>query len=92
MNKHQKYINFIVDDLVKGTEIIQLPKKRYNMTHDVKPPFHIPDYISYTSFLPRSYPDTFPTYLQQRYGVREEEVGKIWNTYRKKIYTILNNG
>ena len=90
MNKKEKYINYVVDDLVKNTEI----------DHDqetIKFPFYYFSFLFHThpffSSLPAlSYLIFFSKHAIERYGVHDEEMEIIWNQYREKILTIIGNG
>ena len=91
MNKKEKYINYVVNDLVKNTEI----------DHDqetIKFPFYY-NYILPSSPLPfpsilfySHHSTTFSKHVIERYGVHDEEMRIIWNQYREKILTIIGNG
>jgi hypothetical protein len=83
MDKKEKYINYVVDDLVKNTEI----------DHDqetIKFPFlHSPS--SYFS-LPPFYPYLFTfsiKYVKTRYGARYEEIKIIFILYKERIQSLI---
>tara|TARA_R110000751_G_scaffold58320_2_gene123199 strand:+ start:1430 stop:1675 length:246 start_codon:yes stop_codon:yes gene_type:complete len=81
MNKKEKYIKYIVGDLVKKTEIDYDQEK-------IKYPFSL--YLI-SLFSPIT-PSSFRNYLKERYGAHSEEIEIIWNQYREKILTIIGNG
>ena len=84
MNKHQKYINFIVADLVKKTEIdyeqgkIKFPFFQYLLT-----PYPFP--LLTSSFF------SFSNYVKERYGARDEEIKIIWGLYKERIKELIDN-
>ena len=88
MDKKEKYIKFIVDDLVKKTEIdydekyMKFPfffSKSSYVTFSPTPPFSI--------FLPKRH---FSIYLKDTYGVTDEEVKNIYNLYKERIKSLIN--
>ena len=85
MNKEEKYYNYVVDDLVKNTEI----------DHDQET-IKFPFYYNYTPFPFVLHSHTISTifskHVIERYGVHDEEMRIIWNQYREKILTIIGNG
>ena len=84
MNKKEKYYNYVVDDLVKNTEI----------DHDQET-IKFPFYYNYTPFPLYSLLSSltiFSKHVIERYGVHDEEMSIIWNQYREKILTIIGNG
>ena len=98
MDKKEKYYNYVVNDIVKNTEIYH-DKKR------IKFPFYsfflspsssllvIPFSSSSTLTLPYTHLFfRFSKHVIERYGVHDEEMRIIWNQYREKILTIIGNG
>tara|TARA_R110000751_G_scaffold15833_1_gene50850 strand:+ start:725 stop:982 length:258 start_codon:yes stop_codon:yes gene_type:complete len=83
MDKKERYYNFIVDDMVKKTEIDH-DKKR------IKFPFHSL-YTSFFFFLtpPLSFFPLFPKYITERYGTHDGEIKIIWNLYKEKIQSLI---
>ena len=91
MNKKEKYINYIVDDLINKTEINYVKKK-------ISPPFSPPlsntSYYSFSLFstlLLLSFSSYFSTYVKERYGTREEEVNIVWDLYRERIQSLIDD-
>ncbi len=91
MNKKEKYINYIVDDLINNTEI------NYEQEIIITPfssqssfdPFYI---ISPSPYYPyRHSLSIFSKYLKERYGVRDDESQIIWDQYKQIIKSLINN-
>lgn len=93
MTPKEKYINYILDDLIKNTkidynvtkeeEIIIFPYLPFTSLHLHYP---LPPHLS-SCFL--SFP-TFSKYVQQKYGVRDEEIDNIWGLYKERILDLIN--
>ncbi len=83
MDKKEKYINYIVEDLVKKTEIMTAPMKVNVGGIWSAYPKHFVDYkdVSKTASIFSSFKDT----LKERYGIRDEEFHIIVD----KLYPIL---
>ena len=93
MNKKEKYINFIVADLVKKTEI--------DYDRDlIKLPFLTPSslfFFLYSSLplLSPSSPSLTPLYpsfsnhVRKVYGAHSEEINIIWNLYKERIESLI---
>jgi hypothetical protein len=84
MNKQEKYINYIVGDLVKKTEIIN---DRVTYPFDVGTTsgdlaFTNPQYISHFKYV-------FPKYIIERYGVKDDEIKTIWKQYKERILSLI---
>jgi len=80
MNKKEKYINYVVEDLVKNTEI----------DHDqetIKFPFHSHSslFFNYLYLLPSSF---FSNYIKEKYGAHSEEIEIIWDQYKERIESL----
>ncbi len=82
MNKQEKYINYIVDDLVSDTEI-DYTNKRFTT------PF---SGSVYGNGLPPFNNIGFVKYVRSRYGANDMEFQHIWILYGQKIKTLLRNG
>jgi hypothetical protein len=86
MNKKEKYYNYIVDDLVKNTEID-------NKQGIVKFPFLTFLFSSSTRFF--KFPSTtfsftsFSKYVQERYGTRDGEIDIILELYKERISSLI---
>tara|TARA_R110000803_G_scaffold122202_2_gene190236 strand:+ start:589 stop:879 length:291 start_codon:yes stop_codon:yes gene_type:complete len=93
--RKEKYYNYVISDLVSKTEIeheqgkISLPFTfslsydtffYYSLSFDLSPSFYSPSLI------------TFSSYLKERYGAQDEETQIIWELYKERIETIINNG
>ena len=95
MDKKEKYYNYVVEDLVKNTEI-------YHDQETIKFPFYytflslsIPTYLPLSLLLsspPSHYYSLFShfsNYVIERYGVHDEEMEIIWNLYKEKIQPLI---
>ena len=89
MNRQEKYIEYIVDHLVKKTEI------DYHQ-EEIKYPFFPPFFNSYL-FPPNPFPASSPLFhplsnhLKEKYGARDEEIKIIWDIYRERILSLIDN-
>mgnify|MGYP001599901285 CR=1 FL=1 len=87
--KIEKYINYVVDDMIKKTEI------DYDQ-ETITLPFLLP--LTFNSF-PFTHsiftlsfpPNLFSIYIKNLYGIRDEEAQTIWDQYRNRIQTLINN-
>tara|TARA_B110000211_G_C14020327_1_gene527356 strand:+ start:826 stop:1128 length:303 start_codon:yes stop_codon:yes gene_type:complete len=87
MDKHQKYINYIVDDLFKKTEVDVYRELIYFPYSEL--PYHFSPHPSSipSSELPSllsSFP-RFVLHVASRYGVALKEVNLIWGMFKEKI-------
>ena len=90
--KLEKYIEYIVSDLVKKTEIdydnerIIFPFSNidYNLTLTL-PTFPSTSYLTFPHH-------PFSNHIKGRYGVRDEEIGTIWDRYKEIIQSMVSNG
>tara|TARA_R110000803_G_scaffold203140_1_gene268567 strand:- start:787 stop:1050 length:264 start_codon:yes stop_codon:yes gene_type:complete len=87
MGNKEKYINYIVDDLIKKTDIDYTAET-------FKYPFYP---ISFKDQKFRSiYLNTnggfFRVYIEERYGTNKEEMGMIWDQYKERMLILINNG
>ena len=81
MDKKEKYINYVVEDLISKTEIdYDQEKIKFPST----PLFHSPlrSFLSY--FLP-----SFSNYIKEMYGAHDEEIKIIWKLYKERIQSII---
>ena len=84
MNNQQKYINYVVDNLVKNTEIVYDEERiNYPFHRHSSSPFLFS--LSYFSF------SSFTEYVKETYGTKDEEVSIIWVHYKNRIQTLINN-
>ena len=83
MNKKEKYINYVVEDLVSKTKIdYDQEKIKYPYLPNL---FHLPQHpILYPIF-------SFRNYLKERYGAHSEEIDIIWKLYKERIQSLINN-
>ena len=86
MSKKEKYINFIIDDLVSKTEIDYEQGK-------IKFPSSLLSYPSSPLFLFSHYFlfNSFSNYIKEIYGARDEEIEIIWKLYKERIQSLINN-
>ena len=96
MNKKEKYINYIIDDMVKKTEI-------YYDQEIIKLPFLSSTSLSFSPFPPStlrprhslhsffiSYPSTpFSNHVRKVYGAHSEEIEFIWDQYKERIHSLI---
>ena len=81
MNKKEKYINFIVDDLVKKTEIdYDNESVRFDF-YTSKPSFFTP--LPLYNLMSSG----FATHVKTMYGARDSDVIVIWGSYRGRIHS-----
>jgi hypothetical protein len=85
--KLEKYINYVVEDLVKNTRI------DYDKERIYFPFFSFPYSPSLFLILPPT-PHHFPSssfskYVQKRYGARDEEMDIIWDQYKERIKSLI---
>ena len=85
MDKKEKYINFIIEDLVSKTEIDYEQGK-------IKFPFFPLSFPLYYS--PLLFPSfsSFSNYIKEKYGAHSEEIEIIWKLYKERIKDKINNG
>jgi hypothetical protein len=89
MNKQEKYYNYVVDDLVKNTEIDHDQETiKFPFYYNYILPLHPTPFLFSLSYLST----IFSKHVIERYGVHDEEMEIIWNQYREKILTIIGNG
>ncbi len=84
-----KYLNKVVDFLVKDTKI-NWEKKEFMF------PF-FPTRINSMSILPSYRPPTdtntnFFKYFRNHYGLTDNEINYVWNTYKYIMIDKMNNG
>jgi len=91
MSKKEKYINFIVEDLIKKTEI-DYGQERINFPFPSSFLLSLSFSFHHLPLTPTSlFPSSFSKYIRERYGVRDEEVQTIWGQYRNKVVSLINN-
>ena len=78
MNKKEKYINYVVEDLVSKTEIDYEQGKIKFPLSSPSPSF----FIQYLYLLPSSF---FSNYIKEKYGAHSEEIEIIWKLYKERI-------
>jgi len=89
MNKKQeKYINYIVKDLARSTgidyeeEVIKYPFMIHTFYFDSPHP---------KNFVHRGFFLQLSKYIKNLYGTRDEEVSIIWDQYKERIQSLINN-
>ena len=93
MDKKEKYINYVVNNLVTQTKIDYDQGK-------ILPPSHFPTHLF--SLLPHPnshYPILttlffyyFSKYITERYGIHDNDVDNTWEIYKGKIKEVIDNG
>ena len=80
--KLEKYINYVVDDLVKRTDVDINTKK-------IIPPFWTLPTIHSSLGVPITMYPSVSDYIKNHYGSRDEEIQIIWDKYKQSIYTLI---
>ena len=83
MDKKEKYINYVVEDLISNTEIDYDQKK-------IKYPFS--PYIFFNYFFLTFIFTSFSKYVIERYGIHDNDVDNTWEIYKGKIKEVIDNG
>ena len=86
MDKKEKYINFIVDDLIKKTEI-DYEQGKIKLTYHS----HLlstPSTLLYLSYTPSLF---FSNHVRKVYGAHSEEIEFIWDLYKQRIKELIDN-
>jgi len=86
MSKQEKYINYIVDDLVKKTEIDN-EQQKITLPFISLPPISFTHSYFFSYSLPIS--PHFSKYIKNLYGTKDNEVQIIWDLYREKIQSLI---
>jgi hypothetical protein len=82
MNKKEKYYNYVVEDIVKNTEI------DYDQ-ETIKSPF-FPQFIFFKYYpFSSNILSMFSNHVRKVYGVHSEEIDIIWVLYKKKIQSLI---
>jgi len=84
MSKKEKYINFIIDDLVSKTEIVYEQETIF-LTH---PSFPYLFPFPHTSLF---LPPFFTEHVTKLYGTHKDEVDIIWYQYKQRIKELVSN-
>ena len=87
MNKKEKYINYVVNNLVTQTKIDYDQGK-------ILPPLNFLSPLSlFTTSNPYFFlPIHFSKYITERYGIHDEDVDNTWKLYKGKIKEVIDNG
>ncbi len=83
MDKHEKYYNYIVDDLVNKTQID-------NYAEYVIFPFKGEDGYFY-DILPDLPPPTFESHTLETYGLGLKETDLIWSSFKEKLEPLIQS-
>ena len=88
MDKKEKYINYVVNNLVTQTKIDYDQGK-------ILPPSHFPLH-SFPLSPPPSISSLFfyyfSKYITERYGIHDNDVDNTWEIYKEKIKEVIDNG
>ena len=80
MDKKERYINYVVGDLVKNTEI----------DHDQETiTLPTPSFPSFSFSHHLYHPLSFSKYVKARYGAHDEEIKIIWKLYKERIQSLI---
>ena len=92
MNKKEKYYNYVVEDIVKNTEI-DYDQEIIKYPFHLLPlflPLHLPSHSLYSHLLlPSLIP--FANHVRKVYGAHSEEIEIMWDMYRERIQSLINN-
>ena len=86
MNKKERYINYVVEDLVSKTEI------DYEQEIIKYPFYHSFSSLSFHSLLSHPPSLLFANHVRKVYGAHSEEIEFIWKLYKERIQSLINNG
>jgi hypothetical protein len=93
--RKEKYYNYVVNDLVKNTEIVY-EKQRINFPYPSTN--HFPNNLLHSSpatnhsfFTSPSVSSSFSDHIQGKYGTHDYEVEIIWNLYKQRIEILISN-
>ena len=93
MNNKQKYYNYIVDDMVKKSELVQEDEMVATGFHTELTTF-VTRYSYDTFFLATTTTSNlgyyFKEYIVSVYGVNDDEVEHVWKLYTKQIQNLIN--
>ena len=84
-DKQKKYLDKVVEFLVKGTKIDYDEGRLYA-------PFHVTPTSTYYIFSLYRTPFLFSKYCKSVYGLTGDEVKYVWDEYRKIIKEKVENG
>ncbi len=88
MDRKEKYINYIVEDMLKKTRFIHDENK-------ISLPFHnhgryegfYDEFINYGMYKTMS--SFFGDYVEDIYGTTSEEVSILWDLYKERIESLI---
>jgi len=85
--RKEKYINYVVDDMIKKTEIdYDQEKIKYPFSTSLPSSFFIlPLFLSL-------YSPSISKYVIERYGIHDNDVDNTWDMYKERIQSLINNG
>ena len=93
--RKEKYYRYVVDDLVKKTEIIH-EKQRINFPYPSTN--HFPNNLLHSSpatnhsfFTSTSVSPSFTKHCRDLYGIHQDEIEDIWFLYRERILTLVGD-
>jgi len=87
MNKKEKYINYVVNDLVSKTEI-DYDQEKIKFPFYNNSIFFISLPSSPFSFFPFRF-SRFSKHVIERYGAHSEEIKIIWYQYKERIQPLI---
>ena len=94
MTKEEKYYNFIVDDMVKNTEIdydegeVTIPFYKHKIyLYDIDTIFS-----DFLWDIPHQLRTALKKHLISKYSEGHQGVFPIWELYRERIEILINNG
>ena len=91
--ENNKYLNKVIEHLVKGTKLDYEKEIVSNPLSDFVYPFFSYS-LPFPHFLkhPSSYYYSLTTYCRDYFGLTKEEIGYVWEEYKKIITEKIYNG
>jgi hypothetical protein len=87
MKNIKEYQKYVLNKLIESTEVIYDSKLDYSDSwFYITYPYNPPE-INESCAHPFSY-ISFSHYVQERYGILENEVGDLWGEYKKYVYNL----
>ena len=82
-----EYQKYVLNKLIESTEVIYSPKLDYSESwFYIQYPYNPPE-INESCAHPFSYV-SFNHYVQDKYGILENEGGALWREYKKYVYNL----
>jgi hypothetical protein len=85
-----KYLNKVVDQLVRETRMDHEEERLYTPFYSYIPFPPFPVRLYRLSFLLSSYRSPFTKHCKEVYGLNEKEIDYVWNGYREIVKDKIN--